>query len=168
MSSEQPDTKNKPEEPKPAEKPQPEKETPPPVVTSHQVHIGGRPLAYTATTGLMPIGNDKGEKEAEIFFMAYTLTGVDSPADRPVMFSFNGGPGSSSVWLHMGAVGPRRVRMRDDGSLPPPPYRMEDNALTWLEHTDLVFIDPVGTGYSRPEKPDEGKKFWDCRVTFSR
>src|SRR5690348_3106259 len=95
MSTEQPDKKEAPAEAKPAEKPEPEKETPPPIVTRHEVQADGRALAYTVTTGLMPIRNDKGEKEAEIFFMAYTLTGVASPADRPVMFSFNGGPGSS-------------------------------------------------------------------------
>jgi len=148
---------------KPAEKLETEKECAPPIVTHHKVRVGGKTLAYTVTTGLMPIKTDAGEKEAEIFFMAYTLSLGDSTADRPVMFSFNGGPGSSSVWLHMGALGPRRVKMREDGSLPPPPYRMEDNALTWLEHTDLVFIDPVGTGYSRPAKPEDGKKFWNVQ-----
>ncbi len=163
MSSEQTEKKEAPDAAKPAEKPEPEKESPPPVVTHHEVQVDGRTLAYTVATGLMPIRHDSGQKEAEIFFMAYTLTGVDSPAERPVMFSFNGGPGSSSVWLHMGAVGPRRVKMLDDGSLPPPPYRMEDNSLTWLEHTDLVFIDPVGTGFSRPAKPEDGKKFWNVQ-----
>src|SRR5579872_2849668 len=151
----------KPEDPKAAEKPEPpEKECPPPVVTTHRVALDGRALEYTVTTGLMPIRDDAGKKEAEIFFMAYTLNG-ESAADRPLMFSFNGGPGSSSVWLHMGALGPRRVKMLPDGSLPPPPYRMEDNPRTWLEHTDLVFIDPVGTGFSRPERPEDGKKFWN-------
>ena len=145
--------------PSPA-KPEAERECPPPIVTQHEVIVEGRTLAYTVTTGLLPILNDTGEKEAEIFFMAYTLTATERADSRPLMFSFNGGPGSSSVWLHLGALGPRRVRMLDDGSLPPPPYRMEDNPLTWLDHTDLVFIDPVGTGYSRPAKPDEGKKFW--------
>ena len=79
------------------------------------------------------------------------------------MFSFNGGPGSSSVWLHLGALGPKRVKMRADGAMPSPPYRLVDNDHTWLEHTDLVFIDPVGTGYSRPAKPELGKKFWGLK-----
>jgi len=79
------------------------------------------------------------------------------------MFSFNGGPGSSSVWLHLGALGPRRVRMLDDGALPPPPYKMEENPHTWLDQTDLVFIDPVGTGFSRAIKAEEGKKFWNVK-----
>jgi carboxypeptidase C (cathepsin A) len=77
------------------------------------------------------------------------------------MFSFNGGPGSSSVWLHLGALGPRRVRMFDDGGMPAPPFTLVDNEQTWLDRTDLVFIDPVGTGYSRPAKPELGSKFWN-------
>jgi carboxypeptidase C (cathepsin A) len=146
-----------------AEKPELEKECAPPIVTRHEVVVGGRTIAYTATTGLLPLLGDSGEKEAEVFFIAYSLTPAADGEERPLMFSFNGGPGSSSVWLHMGALGPRRVKMLDDGSLPPPPYKMEDNPLTWLQHTDLVFIDPVGTGFSRPVKPDEGKKYWNVQ-----
>ena len=130
-------------------------------VTHHTILIDGKPFEYTATTGRMPLKDDAGEVEAWIFFVAYTKTGTAAETNkRPLMFSFNGGPGSASVWLHLGAVGPKRVRMQDDGGLPPPPYTLEDNPLTWLEHTDLVFIDPVGTGYSRPAKPELGKKFW--------
>ena len=92
--------------------------------------------------------------------MAYTLDGVSDRATRPMMFSFNGGPGSSSVWLHLGALGPRRVKMRADGAMPSPPYQLVDNPHTWLDQVDLCFIDPVGTGYSRATKPDLGKKFW--------
>jgi carboxypeptidase C (cathepsin A) len=131
-----------------------------PVVTQHEIQVGGKPLSYTVTTGMMPIKSDTGEKEADIFFMAYTRNDAGDMTKRPLMFSFNGGPGSSSVWLHLGALGPKRVKMLDDGSLPPPPYQLVDNPETWLEETDLVFIDPVGTGYSRPAKPDLGKKFW--------
>ena len=131
----------------------------PPVVTKHSVRVNGRQLNYTATTGFMPIKNAvSGETEARLFFMAYTLD--DPPASRPLMFSFNGGPGSASVWLHMGALGPRRVKMLDDGLMPPAPYEMEDNAQTWLDQTDLVFIDPVGTGYSRAAKPELASKFF--------
>jgi carboxypeptidase C (cathepsin A) len=131
----------------------------PPVVTKHSVRVNGRQLNYTATTGFMPIKNAvSGETEARLFFMAYTLD--DPPASRPLMFSFNGGPGSASVWLHMGALGPRRVRMLDDGLMPPAPYEMENNAQTWLDQTDLVFIDPVGTGYSRAAKPELASKFF--------
>jgi carboxypeptidase C (cathepsin A) len=131
-----------------------------PVVTRHQITVNGRPLAYTVTTGKLPLKSAEGETEAEIFFMAYTLDGVKSPAARPLMFSFNGGPGSASVWLHLGALGPKRVKMRSDGAMPSPPYQLVDNPYTWLDQTDLVFIDPVGTGYSRASKPELGKRFW--------
>ncbi len=135
----------------------------PPVVTQHEIKVQGKTLAYTVTTGLMPINNEKGEKEADIFFMAYTLDNTGSASHRPLMFSFNGGPGSASVWLHLGALGPKRVQMLEDGNLPAPPYRAVENEYTWLEQTDLVFIDPVGTGYSRPAKPDLGPKFWGLK-----
>jgi carboxypeptidase C (cathepsin A) len=131
-----------------------------PVVTKHTININGKTLAYTATTGFMPIKNQTGETEAHIFFMAYTLDNVANPTERPLMFSFNGGPGSSSVWLHLGALGPRRVKMLDNGEMPPPPYQVTDNPQTWLDQTDLVFIDPVGTGYSRATKPELANKFF--------
>lgn len=153
--------------PRPTETPQPkpsptvEQKEEPPVVTKHSVRIGSRTLNYTTTAGFMPIKNDRtGETEARIFYMAYTLDGVSDPKTRPLMFSFNGGPGSASVWLHLGALGPRRVKMLDDGMMPPPPYEMEDNQQTWLDQTDLVFIDPVGTGYSRAAKPELASKFF--------
>ena len=143
-----------------AAKPTPAPEEPP-VVTHHEIHLGSRTLRYTATVGRMPIKADQGEPEASIFYVAYTLDGVADSAKRPLMFSFNGGPGSSSVWLHLGALGPRRVRMLDDGGMPAPPFTLVDNDQTWLDRTDLVFIDPVGTGYSRPAKPELGSKFWN-------
>lgn len=143
--------------PKPSETPQVKEESP--VVTKHSLRVGAKTLNYTTTTGFMPIKNERtGEVEAKIFFMAYTLD--NPPAGRPLMFSFNGGPGSASVWLHLGALGPRRVRMLDDGFMPPPPYQLEDNEQTWLTETDLVFIDPVGTGYSRATKPEFAQKFF--------
>jgi carboxypeptidase C (cathepsin A) len=141
-------------------KPTPSPEEPP-VVTHHEIHVGARTLRYTATAGRMSIKTDQGEPEASIFYVAYTLDGVSDTAKRPLMFSFNGGPGSSSVWLHLGALGPRRVRMLDDGGMPAPPFTLVDNEQTWLDRTDLVFIDPVGTGYSRPAKPELGSKFWN-------
>ncbi len=147
--------------PKPSETPKPaaEQKEEPPVVTKHSIRINGRQLNYTATTGFMPIKNAvSGDIEARIFFMAYTLD--DPPAERPLMFSFNGGPGSASVWLHMGALGPKRVMMLDDGLMPPPPYRSVPNESSWLDQTDLVFIDPVGTGYSRAAKPELASKFF--------
>jgi carboxypeptidase C (cathepsin A) len=130
-----------------------------PIVQKHSINIKGKTLSYTTTTGFMPIRNAQtNEVEARIFFMAYTL---DNPtAKRPLMFSFNGGPGSASVWLHLGSLGPKRVKMLDDGLMPPPPYELVDNDQTWLTETDLVFIDPVGTGYSRVTKPEFGAKFW--------
>jgi carboxypeptidase C (cathepsin A) len=152
-------------QPRPSETPiaktaaTPEVKEEPTVVTKHSIRIGPRQLNYTVTTGFMPIKNAvSGETEARIFFMAYTLD--NPPAGRPLMFSFNGGPGSASVWLHLGALGPRRIKMLDDGMLPPPPYEMEDNQATWLAETDLVFIDPVGTGYSRAAKPELASKFF--------
>ncbi len=141
--------------PKPA--PQPVNETP--VVRQHQMTVNGKPLRYTTTTGMMPIRAANGETEAHIFYMAYTLDGVTDPSKRRLMFSFNGGPGSASVWLHLGALGPKRVKMLEDGAMPAPPYKLVDNPDTWLGFTDLVFIDPVGTGYSRPVRPDLQSKF---------
>jgi len=130
-----------------------------PVVRQHQITLGARTLEYTTTTGMMPIRNAAGEVEAHIFFMAYTLNGVADRSKRRLMFSFNGGPGSASVWLHLGALGPKRIKMMDDGAMPAPPYHLEVNAQTWLDETDLVFIDPVGTGYSRATKPELNRKF---------
>ena len=138
----------------------------PPVVTHHEIHVGGRVLRYTATAGYMPIRNEEGtEIEANIFFVAYTL---DNPTGkRPLMFSFNGGPGSASIWLHLGAIGPRRVKMLPDGGMPQPPFELVDNEDTWLDQTDLVFIDPVGTGYSRAIKKDQAKKFFSVKGDIS-
>jgi carboxypeptidase C (cathepsin A) len=130
------------------------------VVTRHSITVDGKTLSYTVTTGMLPLRSETGEVEARIFFMAYAAEGRGSAATRPLMFSFNGGPGSSSVWLHLGALGPRRVKMLDEGGMPPPPYQLVDNPYTWLDRTDLCFIDPVGTGFSRAAKPELGKKFW--------
>ncbi len=129
-------------------------------MTKHELRAGGKTLKYTATTGYLPIRSPQGEIEARMFFIAYTLDGAADPASRPLTVSFNGGPGSSSVWLHLGALGPKRVAMNDDGTMPAPPYRLVDNEATWLDQTDLVFVDPVGTGYSRAVKPELGAKFW--------
>src|SRR5918994_1983216 len=107
-----------------------------PVVMKRSIRAGGRTLNYTVTTGMMPIRSNTGEVEARMFFMAYTLDNAGEPGRRPLMFSFNGGPGSSSVWLHLGALGPRRVKMLDDGGLPAPPYELVDNEQTWLDQTD--------------------------------
>jgi len=138
----------------------------PPVVTHHEIHVGERALRYTATAGYMPIRNEEGtEIEANIFFIAYTLD--NAAPRRPLMFSFNGGPGSASIWLHLGAIGPRRVKMLPDGGMPQPPFELVDNQDTWLDQTDLVFIDPVGTGYSRAVKKDQAKKFFSVKGDIS-
>jgi carboxypeptidase C (cathepsin A) len=132
----------------------------PPVITKHEIKLADKTLKYTVTTGKLPIKNQvSGETEAQLFFMAYTLDDVTDRAKRPLMFSFNGGPGSASVWLHLGALGPKRVKMRDDGMMPAPPYELAPNEHTWLDATDLVFIDPVGTGYSRAARPELAAKF---------
>jgi carboxypeptidase C (cathepsin A) len=137
-----------------------------PIVTHHEIHVGGRVLRYTATTGSMAIRNSEtDEVEANMFFVAYTLD--NAGPNRPLMFSFNGGPGSASIWLHIGAIGPRRVKMLPDGSMPPPPFELIDNQQTWLDQTDLVFIDPVGTGFSRASKKDFEKKFYGLRGDIS-
>jgi carboxypeptidase C (cathepsin A) len=126
-------------------------------VTRHEISVGGVPLRYTVTTGRLVLRQEQGagaqesgghQATAEVFTVAYTVEGAD-PARRPVTFAFNGGPGSASVWLHLGLLGPRRVLMGDAGALLPPPYGLADNEQTLLRHSDLVFIDPVSTGFSR-------------------
>jgi len=139
---------------------QPEVEEKEPVVTQHVLELDGDTLAYTATTGMMPLKDNKGDTKARIFFTAYTLDSVDNPAERPLIFVFNGGPGSASIWLHMGALGPKRVDMGEEGFMPAPPFRLVDNQYTWLDMGDLVFIDPVGTGYSKANEDDKNKDYW--------
>jgi carboxypeptidase C (cathepsin A) len=117
--------------------------------TTHSTRIGGQALDYTATAGTLLLKKEDGSPTASIFYIAYTRNGVADVAKRPLTFSFNGGPGSSSVWLQMGALGPKRVAMDPDGNALPPPYRLEDNEFSILDLTDLVFIDPVSTGFSR-------------------
>ncbi|MEM1354963.1 MAG: peptidase S10 [Planctomycetota bacterium] len=121
-------------------------------VTRHQVEIEGEAIDYTATAGTIQLKNDKDEAKASVFFISYTRNGVEDLGKRPVMFCFNGGPGSSSVWLHMGCFGPRRVHMDEVGHAVGPPYSLRDNPLSLLDTTDLVFIDPVSTGFSRVEE----------------
>ena len=132
-------------------------------VTHHSVTINGKELNYTATTGTLVLKAEvdkEGEKpKASIFFVAYTLDDVEDPSKRPVTFSFNGGPGSSSVWLHLGVLGPRRVKPDADGNPPQPPYQLTNNEFSILDKTDLVFIDPVSTGFSRAVPGEEAKQF---------
>ncbi len=128
--------------------------------TEHSVTIGGQKLDYTATAGTLALKDVAGKTTADIFYIAYTKKGVSDAATRPLTFSFNGGPGSSSVWMHMGLLGPKRVKLRDDGFALPPPYQLVENEFSLLDETDLVFIDPVGTGYSRAAKPEDAKNFY--------
>ncbi len=121
---------------------------PPPIVTHHQIQVNGQTLSYTATAGRLPVPDATGKTEAHIFFVAYTLDGQQA-SHRPLSFIYNGGPGEPAIWVHVGGFGPRRIVLNPDGTLPPPPYRMVDNQQTWLPFTDMVFIDPDGTGYSR-------------------
>jgi carboxypeptidase C (cathepsin A) len=131
----------------------------PAVVTHHQVTLDGKPLKYTATTGRLPIKRGDGKIEAEMFFVAYTLDGQD-PRKRPLTFAFNGGPGSATIWLHMGALGPKRVMLQPDGFMPPAPYRVADNPHTLLDKSDVVLVDAVGTGFSRAINLEISRKFW--------
>ena len=131
-------------------------------VTHHQITVEGKALKYTATAGRFPIKRGDGKIEAEMFYVAYTMDGQDA-AKRPLTFAFNGGPGSASIWLHMGALGPRRVVLQPDGFMPPAPYRMEDNPYTLLDKSDLVLIDAIGTGYSRAADQEMFKKFWGVK-----
>ena len=127
-----------------------------PVVTQHEGTFGGKTVAYTATAGTLPlVGKDEDpEADANVFFVAYTVKAEEGKA-RPITYCFNGGPGSSSVWLHMGMLGPKIVDIPDDAGFPKPPYSLSDNEYSLLDVTDLVFIDPVGTGYSRAAEDDK-------------
>lgn len=125
--------------------------------THHTITLHGASLAYTATAGYIPLKNATGEIEAQVFYVAYTKDGADQP-NRPLTFSYNGGPGSSSLWLHMGCLGPIRANLNDDGTMPKPPFRYVPNEDTWLDATDVVMIDAVGTGLSYPSK--DVKKFF--------
>ena len=133
-----------------------------PVVTHHQITVDGKLLKYTATAGRLPIKREDGKIEAEMFFVAYALEGQQAN-QRPLTFAFNGGPGSASIWLHMGALGPKRVVLQPDGFMPAAPYRIADNPYTLLDKSDLVLVDAIGTGFSRAADPDLMKKFWGVK-----
>jgi carboxypeptidase C (cathepsin A) len=167
MSEEEQKSKEQKGEEKPVkeEQPKPKDKL---VETRHSIVIDGKEIKYTATAGTIVMKEEtpdrekesEGEKpKAEFFFVAYTREDVADTNKRPLTFSFNGGPGSSSVWLHLGLLGPRRVVMGDAGHLLPPPYGLSDNGYSLLDLTDLVFIDPVSTGYSRPVEGQKAKDF---------
>jgi carboxypeptidase C (cathepsin A) len=159
---------------------------PPLSVTAHTITVNGKALRYHATAGYLILKEEEGKTslqagaeekapagskgeaakfddglkpKAKVFFVAYTLDDVADPAKRPITYMFNGGPGSASIWLHIGAVAPRRAVLTDEGEAPPPPYQLTDNESTWLDATDLVFIDPVSTGYSRPMPKEDPRQF---------
>jgi carboxypeptidase C (cathepsin A) len=162
-------------------------EEPPLSVTSHSITVAGKTLKYHATAGYIvlkeeegkPLVKEPGQKapsesksenepsktkdglkpKAKVFFVAYTLDDAGDPSTRPLTFAFNGGPGSSSVWLHMASIAPRRANLTDEGEAPPPPYQLTDNESTWLDRSDLVFIDPVSTGYSRPVAKEDASQY---------
>ncbi|HEY1375869.1 MAG TPA: hypothetical protein VGF55_03710, partial [Gemmataceae bacterium] len=131
--------------------------------STHKITLVGQPLHYLASAGTLVLREEDGKPTAGVFFVAYSK--VDGPGShtadpsRPITFCFNGGPGSSAVWLHLGAFGPRVVQLPDTGEPPHPPYTFVDNEFTLLDQTDLVFIDPVSTGYSRPAPGVDPKKF---------
>ncbi len=127
--------------------------------TIHEVTVEGKKIKYRATAGTMLLKEDIDDPKATIFFIAYTKIGAEDVGRRPITFSFNGGPGSSSVWLHLGLLGPKRVLMDDDGHALPPPYRLIENEYSLLDKTDLVFIDPVSTGFSRALPEEDPKQF---------
>src|SRR5579864_9371262 len=133
-----------------------------PVVTHHQIAVYGKLLKYSATAGRLPIKRGDGRIEAEMFYLAYTLDGQEA-AKRPLTFAFNGGPGSASIWLHMGALGPRRVVLNPEGFLLPAPYHLEDNPYTLIDKSDVVLVDAIGTGFSRAETAEVMKQFWGIK-----
>jgi carboxypeptidase C (cathepsin A) len=148
---------NKPGDQKPTANAAPKEET---STTDHTIRVGGQSISYKATASTTLLKNEKDEPTALIFTVAYTKSDVKDSSQRPIAFLYNGGPGSASVWLHMGAFGPRRVKTPNAEPSPPPPYDVEDNANSLLDKTDLVFIDPVGTGYSRAVGKSQDKDFW--------
>ena len=169
----QPDVPTQPKKNEPADtQPEPADDL---VTTKHTLMIDGAELKYTATAGRMVLRTeghtddkfDGPQPKAEVFLTSYVVDreeGATGPNERPVTFAFNGGPGSSSIWLHLGLLGPRRVLMGDAGGLLPPPYGIADNNQTLLRHSDLVFIDPVSTGYSRAIQGEKSKNFHGYRA----
>jgi carboxypeptidase C (cathepsin A) len=147
------------------EREKPTEPTPPPPkeessVTEHSIKIGGQTIPYKAIAGTILLKNEKEEPQALIYSTTYVRTDVKDASQRPISFLYNGGPGSASVWLHMGAFGPRRVVTASAEPTPPAPYKVTDNANTLLEKTDMVFIDPVGTGFSHAVGKAQDKDFW--------
>jgi carboxypeptidase C (cathepsin A) len=129
-------------------------------ITDHTIRLGGQTIAYKATASTTLLKDDKGEPTALMYSTAYVRSDTKDPSQRPIAFIYNGGPGSASVWLHMGAFGPRRVVTENASATPPAPYKVVDNESSLLDKADLVFIDPVGTGFSHAVGKAQDKDFW--------
>lgn len=129
------------------------------ISTLHSIQIGGVDVSYKATVGTQPLNDEKGNTKASVFYIAYTKEGIENSKERPVTFCFNGGPGSASVWLHLGVFGPKRIDIDEEGKVAKQPFQLVDNPYSLLDITDLVFIDPVSTGYSRAAPGEDAKQF---------
>jgi carboxypeptidase C (cathepsin A) len=142
-------------------------ELPTRVATHHSVAVGDRRLDYEAVAETLPVTDAKGNPTASIFTVSYLMGGENGA--RPVSFVFNGGPGAASVFLHLGALGPQILETPETGTVPTPPVHLVDNPATWLGFTDLVFVDPVGTGFSRGKGKEDNpdKPFWDVRADIA-
>ena len=147
-------------EEKPAEDEKSETPEPKSSVTHHEISIGGAEISYTATAGYLIVDDAEEKPVAKFGYTAYVRDGFEDKTTRPITFAFNGGPGSASIWLHMGVLGPKIVLTPDAEFAPPPPYEVVDNQHSVIDVSDLVMIDPVGTGYSRPIGKATGKDFW--------
>ncbi len=149
---------------KPADKPAEAAAAPAPKeessVTDHSIKIGGQTIVYKATAATILLKNEKDEPTALLYSTAYTRSDVKDVSQRPIAFVYNGGPGSASVWLHMGSFSPKRVVTVNADATPPAPYKLTDNANCLLDKTDLVFVDPVGTGFSHAVGKAQDKDFW--------
>jgi carboxypeptidase C (cathepsin A) len=132
-----------------------------PSVIHRSVEIDSKTLNYTTTAGYMPMKDESGKLKANLFFTAYTKDEQENQSQRPITFAFNGGPGAASIFLHLAALGPKRILLTEKGEALPPPYKLVENRYTWLDFTDLVFIDPVGTGYSRPAPEEDHSTLFD-------
>lgn len=155
----------------PSQKPEPlQPPTTEPSVTENRVTIEGQSIRYRATAGYLPLMGTDQKRHARVFLMSYekldenastqpSTAPTTQPNSRPVTFIFNGGPGAGSLWLHIGTAGPKRIDIADDGSIPAPPYKLKENPHSWLDFTDLVFIDPVGTGFSRADDGHQGEYY---------
>jgi len=136
-------------------------------VTEHQITLHGVPLHYEATAGTIAMKDADDKPKANFFFVAYTVKPTAQPTTRPITFVFNGGPGAASVFLHLGTVGPMRLNNNEEGDPGPPPHSVVENQETWLDATDLVFIDPVGTGFSRPAEGVNTSEFYGVEQDIS-